>query len=192
MKLFDFLYNYFLFKKNNVIYKNFPKIFGRMEIAYFCDKPCSIIIGKNVVINSGFSANPVGGFKTCFAFKGKNAVIEIGDNTGISNVVLAAKERIYIGKNVSLGGGVKIFDTDFHSVYLENRLLLKDPDIRCRPVIVNDGAFIGTNAIILKGVTIGEKSVIGAGSIVTKSVPAGEVWAGNPAKFIKKLYPDKA
>ena len=56
-----------------------------------------------------------------------------------------------------------------------------------KPVIIKDGAFIGADGIILKGVTIGKKSVIGAGSVVTKSVPDGEIWAGNPAKFIRKL-----
>lgn len=58
---------------------------------------------------------------------------------------------------------------------------------KTKPVIIKDGAFIGTDCIILKGVTIGEKSVIGAGSVVTKSVPDGEIWAGNPAKFIRKV-----
>ena len=42
-------------------------------------------------------------------------------------------------------------------------------------------------SIILKGVTIGENSVVGAGSVVTKDIPSGEVWAGNPAKFIRKI-----
>ena len=55
------------------------------------------------------------------------------------------------------------------------------------PVIIKDGAFIGAHSIILKGVIIGEKSIVGAGSVVTKSIPDGEIWAGNPAKFIRKI-----
>ena len=46
--------------------------------------------------------------------------------------------------------------------------------------------FIGSNVTILKGVTIGDEAVVGAGSIVTKDIPAGEIWAGNPARFIRK------
>lgn len=48
------------------------------------------------------------------------------------------------------------------------------------------GVFIGANVTICNAVTIGENSVIGAGSIVTKDIPAGEIWAGNPARLIKK------
>ena len=55
------------------------------------------------------------------------------------------------------------------------------------PVVIKDGAFIGAHCIILKGVSIGEKSVVGAGSVVTKSIPDGEIWAGNPAKFIRRI-----
>ena len=47
-------------------------------------------------------------------------------------------------------------------------------------------AFIGARSIICNAVTIGENSIIGAGSVVTKDIPANEIWAGNPARFIKK------
>lgn len=53
-------------------------------------------------------------------------------------------------------------------------------------VHIKKNAFIGTNTIITKPVTIGERSVIGAGSVVTKDIPKDEVWAGNPAKLIRK------
>ncbi len=53
-------------------------------------------------------------------------------------------------------------------------------------VLIKKNAFIGAHTIILKGVTVGERSIIGAGSVVTKSIPDDEVWAGNPAKRIRK------
>lgn len=46
--------------------------------------------------------------------------------------------------------------------------------------------FIGIGTIIANSVTIGDDAIVGAGSIVTKDIPAGEIWAGNPAKFIRK------
>lgn len=53
-------------------------------------------------------------------------------------------------------------------------------------VHIGKNVFIGLNTIIANAVSIRDKAVIGAGSIVTKDIPAEEIWAGNPAKFIKK------
>jgi len=55
-------------------------------------------------------------------------------------------------------------------------------------IIIKKNAYLGCNTIICKPVTIGEDAVVGAGSIVTKDIPAGEVWAGNPARFIRKRF----
>jgi len=54
------------------------------------------------------------------------------------------------------------------------------------PIIIEDNVWIGTNCIILKGVTIGSGSIIGAGSVVTKNVPPNEIWCGSPASHKKK------
>lgn len=172
------------FDKVKLICKDFPKIFGEIYVAMFAENGI-IKIGNGVVINSAFEANPVGGKKTCFLFKGDGAVIEIGDNVAMSNVTIAAMTSVVIGNGVFLGGGVKIFDTDFHSVDYEERVA--DISIPSSPVEIADKSFIGADAMILKGVRIGERSVVGARSLVSKSIPDGEIWAGNPAKFTKKL-----
>lgn len=52
--------------------------------------------------------------------------------------------------------------------------------------VVEGNASIGGGAVILPGITIGEGALIGAGAVVTKDVPAFEIWAGNPAKFLRK------
>lgn len=54
-----------------------------------------------------------------------------------------------------------------------------------QPVEIKNNVFIGCNTIICKSIVVGENSVIGAGSVVTRDIPANEVWAGNPAKFLK-------
>ena len=57
----------------------------------------------------------------------------------------------------------------------------------CKPVHIKENVFIGAHSIILKGVVIGENSIIGAGSVVTKSIPSNQIWAGNPAKYIRNV-----
>lgn len=53
-------------------------------------------------------------------------------------------------------------------------------------VIIKKRAYLGMNVLVVKPVTIGEDAIVGAGSIVTKDIPSKEVWAGNPARFIRR------
>lgn len=53
-------------------------------------------------------------------------------------------------------------------------------------IIIKRNAYIGTNTVICKPVTIGEGAIVGASSVVTKDIPPFEIWAGNPARFIRK------
>ncbi|MDZ4200271.1 MAG: acyltransferase, partial [Kiritimatiellia bacterium] len=100
--------------------------------------------------------------------------------------VLSARNRITIGNHVRLGGNVRIFDHDFHSLDPEKRQGGEDfTDVQTAPVTIGNDVFIGANALILKGVTLGDRAIIGAGSVVTCRVPAGEIWAGNPARKIQ-------
>ncbi len=184
MKFLDQWYNRRIFAKYKIEYKTFPKINGRILISFFADRG-RFKFGGNVVINSSVKSNPSGGHRTVLLIKGNDALIEIGDNTGISNAIICAKEHVYIGNDVSLGAGCRIFDTDFHSMDFKEREA--NINIPSTPVAIKDRAFIGSNALILKGVTVGEEAVIGANAVVTKNVPPGEIWAGNPARFIKKL-----
>ena len=72
--------------------------------------------------------------------------------------------------------------------YLVRRDFEKDmKEKRLEKVSIEHDAFIGADCIVLKGVTIGACSIIGAGSVVTKSIPQGQIWAGNPAKFIRNI-----
>lgn len=176
-------YNFFLLKYRNVKYGKNLKINGLL----FCvsNSKDGIVIGDDVSINSCRSANPIGGDTKTQLFAKGYGKIRIGDRCGISNATLFACESIVIGKEVLIGGGVKVYDTDFHWIGRTERMA--KPGGVTRPVEIRDGAFIGAHSIILKGVTIGELSIIGAGSVITKDVPKGEMWAGNPAKFIKKV-----
>jgi acetyltransferase-like isoleucine patch superfamily enzyme len=86
---------------------------------------------------------------------------------------------IYIGDRVQIGPHVTIV-TDNHD--FSNRSVL-----RCRPVRIGSGVWIGANVTILPGVTVGENAVIAAGAVVTKDVPANSIAGGNPARVIRML-----
>lgn len=117
--------------------------------------------------------------------------LKIGNNVGVSATSFACKGSIEIGNNVRIGSGCVIHDTDHHSFNPKIRTGKdKSADVanaKKKPVIIKDNVFIGARCLILKGVTIGENSIVGAGSVVTKDIPDNEIWAGNPAKFIKQL-----
>lgn len=146
----------------------------------------SIVLGHNVHINSHRIADPIGGDTKTVLVVGSSASILLHDNVSMSNVTIFASSGIEIEEGTCIGGGVKIYDTDFHSSDASKRLNGNE-DVPSKPVHIGKRVFIGGHSIILKGVTIGDEAVIGAGSVVTKNIPAGEIWAGNPAKFIKKL-----
>jgi acetyltransferase-like isoleucine patch superfamily enzyme len=117
---------------------------------------------------------------------------QIGKGTTIHSHVWIA-DNVIVGENCRieafafLPGGVILEDNVFigpHVCFTNDR---KPPSDKWDTITVQNGAKIGANASILAGVTIGEDALVGMGSVVLKDVPAGEVWAGNPAKFIKKL-----
>lgn len=146
----------------------------------------NIRIGNSVTLVSRRGANLVGlTGPTQMQSRGKG-VIEIGDGSGASSVVISAHQLVKIGENVMVGGNVRIYDHDYHSLDFKLRRSRQDGDhVRSRPVVIGDDVFIGVNAIILKGVTIGDRAIIGAGSVVAQSVPADEIWAGNPARRLR-------
>nr|WP_288812022.1 acyltransferase [uncultured Sphingobacterium sp.] len=114
--------------------------------------------------------------------------LNIGENLGMTATTIYVQESITIGKNVKLGGGSQIFDTNFHSLDPLIRASREDSkNAKSAPVVIEDNVFIGTNCIVGKGVTIGENSIVAAGSVVTKSIPPNEIWGGNPARQIRKL-----
>lgn len=146
----------------------------------------SIAIGNNVRINSSYAANPVSLSEKTTLFTKNEGKIAIGNRVGISNAAIASMCSVTIEDDVLIGGGTRIWDTDFHSLRYEERMAEVDNDIAAKPILIKKGAFVGASAIVLKGVTIGEKAVVAAGSVVTKDIPDGEIWGGNPARFIRK------
>jgi NDP-sugar pyrophosphorylase family protein len=79
-----------------------------------------------------------------------------------------------------------ITDSDWHGIY--DRSL---PSTTSSNVVLEENVWIGDSAIVCKGVSIGKNSIIGAGAVVTSDIPANAVAAGNPARVIRELDPNR-
>jgi acetyltransferase-like isoleucine patch superfamily enzyme len=146
-------------------------------------------IGGNFKMNNGSRHNRIGRQQPCFFIANNGGQIIIGDNVGISSTAIHCNKSIRIGNGVRIGGNTVIYDTDFHSLGFETRIQEKEnlANVLIKEVIIGDNVFIGAHCTILKGVTIGNNSIVGAGAVVAKSIPPNEIWAGNPARFIRKI-----
>ena len=115
-------------------------------------------------------------------FLGPNAKMLIkGKGFANTNTIINCFRYIEIGIGTYISDDVRIQDSDNHTVYEDG--VAKE---QTKPIIIGDHVWIGKNAIILKGVTIGEGAVVAAGSVVVKDVPSKTLVAGNPAKVIKE------
>jgi acetyltransferase-like isoleucine patch superfamily enzyme len=111
---------------------------------------------------------------------GKNT--KIGKNVFINfGCTLLDLGGITIEDKVMLAPGVKLL-SESHPLSPENRQSLIP-----KPILIKQNAWIGANATILQGVTIGENAVVAAGSVVSKDVPDNTIVGGIPARVIKKL-----
>lgn len=101
-------------------------------------------------------------------------------NTGC---VILDSAPVHIGNHVMLAPNVQIY-TATHALDPDERAALVE---WAKPVRIGDKVWIGGNATICPGVSIGEGAVIGAGSVVTKDIPAGVIAGGNPCRIIRKM-----
>lgn len=98
------------------------------------------------------------------------------------NNLIICKDKVEIGARTQIAWGVTISDHDFHKTYD----LDGNQQLETSPIKIGDDVWIGANATILKGVTIGNRAVIASGAVVTKDVPSESLVGGNPAKIIKE------
>ena len=129
-------------------------------------------IGEGCYIEPPFHAN----------WAGKH--VHFGNNVYANfNLTLVDDTDIYVGDKVMFGPNVTVA-TAGHPI---------DPELRYQamqfnmPVHIGENVWIGANAVVLPGVTIGDNSVIGAGSVVTKDIPANVVAVGNPCRVLREI-----
>ena len=115
-----------------------------------------------------------------------NAVgdVTIGDYTriGIHNTIIGP---VCIGNHVNLAQGITI--TALNHNFEDTSKRIDEQGISTKPVVIGDDVWIGANAVVLPGVTIGSHCVVAAGAVVTKDVPDHTLVGGVPAKIIKNI-----
>jgi acetyltransferase-like isoleucine patch superfamily enzyme len=143
----------------------------------------AIKIGAHTVSRGEFRIfNPAGSIRIgCYCY--------IGDHSRIWSAV-----GITIGDRVLISHFVNIHDNDSHpkSASLRHRQaieIFEKPafdmtDVGMAPIVIEDDVWIGFNASVMKGVTVGKGAVIGAATVITKDVPPYAIMVGNPARLV--------
>lgn len=133
------------------------QLFGKTGRSFYVNPPLHVDYGRHVEIGENFYAN--------------------------MDCVFLDVNKIVFGDNVMVGPRAGFY-TAGHPT---------DPEIRIKelefgsPIIIEDNVWIGANAVILPGITVGKNSIVGAGAVVTKDVPENTIVAGNPAKVIREI-----
>jgi galactoside O-acetyltransferase len=147
-----------------------------------------------------------------FSILRPNASITIGKRCQLGASSFVCADRIEVGDDVLMAWGATITDSDNHSIFWEERSgdvercrrdyratqgadLARSHDwskVRIAPVHIGNKAWIGFNAVLLRGVRIGEGAVVGAASVVTRDVRPWHSAAGNPCRELRALSPGRS
>jgi acetyltransferase-like isoleucine patch superfamily enzyme len=139
---------------------------------YIPESSASLTIGDNCFFNA-----------TSFLIEGEGKV-EVGNHCYFNSTSIKAVNFIEFKKQCLVSDALLV-DTDFHSIEINRR----NPNLpgKSKPICVNENAWVGSQSMILKGVTIGKNSVVGARTVVRQSVPDNVVVIGNPQQIVKEL-----
>ena len=137
-------------------------------------KLASIVISENAEIN----VDRFWVYAGSTISVGNNAKLTLGTGYANYDCKIQCFDSITIGDDVCISEGVTIRDSDNHYIYREGYQM-------SAPITIGNHVWIGINATILKGVTIGDGAIIAAGSVVTKNVPSRAMVGGVPAKIIR-------
>lgn len=154
-----------------------------------------IFVDDGVVIHQSFYPGVPGGEVTlgCQVSLYRDVIIEtgdggkvaIGDSTVIQfgSIIAAYKGSVLVGSGVMIAANCAFYP--FNHGMAPGIPMAEQPFTSNGDIVIGDGAWIGTGAIILGGVSIGKGAVIGAGSVVTRDIPDNAIACGVPAKVIK-------
>jgi acetyltransferase-like isoleucine patch superfamily enzyme len=141
-----------------------------------CQWPNRINLGEGTILEDSVV------FKITKPFNEENRII-IGKRVFIGmGCEFNCNTKITVGDDCLIASNTTFVDTGHE--------ISKGSKINTQPcivgeIILEEDVWVGTNCIILKGVTIGKGSIVGAGSLVNRSIPEYQIWAGSPARFIR-------
>ena len=153
----------------------------------YCRIAPDVLIGANVKISAfvNLYGCSVGDNTKLGAFVEIQKGAAIGKNCKISSHTFIC-EGVTVQDNVFIGHNVTFINDKYPRATRADGSLQTEEDWSVVPTLVESDASIGSSVSILCGVTIGAGAMVGAGSVVTKDIPPGEIWAGNPARFVRK------
>ena len=159
----------------------------RSDVVEYCRIAPDVLIGANVKISAfvNLYGCSVGDNTRIGAFVEIQKGAAIGKNCKISSHTFIC-EGVTVQDNVFIGHNVTFINDKYPRATRADGSLQTEEDWSVVPTLVESGASIGSSVSILCGVTIGAGAMVGAGSVVTKDIPPGEIWAGNPARFVRK------
>jgi len=161
---------------NHIVVGRNVKFEDYSEIHGLCSE--GLIFGDNVTIGRGALIRPSSYYGIDY---GKG--LDIGENSSIGPYAyVGCSGKIKIGKNVMFGPKCSLFAENH--VFTDAKVSIKTQGVKQKGIVVQDDCWIGSNVIILDGVTIGKGSVIAAGTLVSKDIPAGSVVKDNRDKNI--------
>ena len=159
----------------------------RSDVVEYCRIAPDVLIGANVKISVfvNLYGCSVGDNTRIGAFVEIQKGAAIGKNCKISSHTFIC-EGVTVQDNVFIGHNVTFINDKYPRATRADGSLQTEEDWSVVPTLVESDASIGSSVSILCGVTIGAGAMVGAGSVVTKDIPPGEIWAGNPARFVRK------
>ena len=156
----------------NVKFEDYAEIHG------LCSDGLSF--GDNVTISKGVMIRPSSYYGGDLGFG-----LSIGDNSSIGpHGYIGCSGKIKIGENVMLGPKCSLFAENH--IFIDTNSTIKSQGVQQKGITIEDDCWIGSNVIILDGVTIGKGSVIGAGTLVTKDIPCNSIIMDKRNKVIQK------
>lgn len=185
----------------------FRKLKTKVVAGKFRQNACvgagTLIRGNAKCMNTGEKEQVKIGEKCCLACLIQAyccGEVSIGDRVYIgTRTVLQAKESIRVGNDVIISDNALLTDNNNHPTSPEMRIIMTACEdymhdelwtwkyAESKPIVIEDNVWIGRNAVVMKGVTVGRGSIVALGAVVTHDVPPYTVVAGNPAKIVKKL-----